>query len=88
MSKSFKKVPISGNTTAPSEKKDKQLANRKLRRINKKFLNNIECPDIVADRLSTLKDESNIWDFAKDGKKWFKNLKHVDKPIFNKLMRK
>jgi hypothetical protein len=32
MSRSYRKTPIRGITTADSEKRDKQLANRRLRR--------------------------------------------------------
>jgi hypothetical protein len=35
MSRSKRKTPISGITSAPSEKRDKRHANKKLRRVSK-----------------------------------------------------
>lgn len=52
MSKSYKKTPISGCTTVKSEKKDKQLYNRKLRRITEQMIINERLDEIL---LSTKK---------------------------------
>jgi len=63
MSRSRKKVPISGITCGGcnrSDKKDKTRANRKLRRI----VHSNPDTDI------TIRDVSNVYDFAKDGKQY------------------
>lgn len=61
MTRSRRKTPIMGNTTAKSEKWWKTEANRAMRR----------CP---VDAEPPKKIEfSNIWDGPKDGKHYFKN---------------
>ncbi len=62
MSKSVQKTKIHGVTTAKSEKKDKQLANRRLRRIAKEKLK------LGETELPILREVSDVWDFDKDGK--------------------
>lgn len=62
MSNSTKKTKITGVTTAKSEKDDKREANRKLRRITKQ---KVKKGDLD---LPQLREISNIWSFAKDGK--------------------
>lgn len=62
MSRSRRKTPIVGITTAMSEKFDKGKANRKLRsRVH-----------VALDRgdevLPELREVSDVWTFAKDGK--------------------
>ena len=65
MSRSYKHTTISAITTAQSEKKDKQLANRRFRRISKHRVK------IDAEPLVHLNEVSDIWDFQKDGKRYF-----------------
>ena len=65
MSRSFKHTTISGITTATSEKRDKQLANRRFRRISRHRVK------IDAEPLVHLNEISDIWDFQKDGKRYF-----------------
>ena len=65
MSRSYKHTTISGMTTAQSEKKDKQLANRRFRRISKHRVRIDEEP------LIDLNEISDPWDFQKDGKRYF-----------------
>lgn len=60
MTRSYKKTARLGNTYASSEKKDKQIANRKLRRLVKQ-----------GNWHLTLRDVSNVYRFSKDGKKFF-----------------
>jgi len=63
MSKSIRKHPfvaIAGNRV--SEKKDKQLANRRLRRINKLRILTDKEPVVI-------KEISDVWEWSKDGKK-------------------
>lgn len=66
MSRSRRKTPIIGWTTAPSEKEDKRLANRRLRRIVRNILRTQEDPDVLPD----LREVSDPWDMNKDGKQW------------------
>lgn len=84
MSKSFKKTPISGNTTHPSEKQDKRVANRKLRRAIRQYIN-ID-PDEDDYILPILREVSNVWSFAKDGKRWRGSL--TDYEQLFKILRK
>lgn len=66
MSKSYKKTPIFGITTAPSEKQNKRLANRKLRRLTNVELRRGSLEDELI--LPEIRDVSNVWDWDKDGK--------------------
>lgn len=65
MSRSRKRTPVIGNVhRASSEKQDKQLANRRLRRAVR-----------MGQWHLTLRDVSNVWDFARDGKHYMRNVK-------------
>lgn len=79
MSRSFKHTTISGITTATSEKRDKQLANRRFRRISKHRVR------IDAEPLIDLNEISDPWDFQKDGKRYFFP---DEAKLFSKLFRK
>jgi hypothetical protein len=66
MSRSRKKTPIFGITTASSEKRDKRLANRKLRRLTTTELRcSLYDDDLI---LPEIRDVSNVYNFEKDGK--------------------
>lgn len=65
MSRSYKHTTISGITTATSEKRDKQLANRRFRRISRHRVRTETEP------LIDLNEISDPWDFQKDGKRYF-----------------
>jgi hypothetical protein len=67
MARSRKKTPISGITTARSEKQDKRLANRKVRRAVKQALAGSGDVDVLPHR----RELTNPWTMAKDGKAWF-----------------
>jgi hypothetical protein len=67
MSGSRRKTPISGITTAASEKQDKRLANRRLRRAVKQALHAVDYPEVLPHR----RELTNPWTMAKDGKRWF-----------------
>lgn len=69
MSRSRRKTKIFGHTGCPSEKEDKQLANRALRRISKIEIDSIDDFDnlIVPD----INEVSSLWNFGKDGKSWW-----------------
>ena len=64
LSRSRKKTKIQAITTAKSEKEDKQISNRKFRRIVKQ--------KVVSEKseIPQLREISNIWSFDKDGKKY------------------
>jgi hypothetical protein len=64
MSRSRKKVPITGITTCDSEKWDKQHANRKLRAAIRVAIADDQ------EVMPELREVSNVWSFGKDGKKW------------------
>jgi hypothetical protein len=75
MSKSRKKHPIGGVTTAKSEKQDKRIINRRLRHISKQILKDNE----VAAIFPVKNDIMTKWDMSKDGKvrvdkssKWYR----------------
>jgi hypothetical protein len=72
MSRSRKKSKIRGITTADSEKKDKQDANRKFRRLTKQKAKkgDEDFPDV--------REISNVWSFDKDGKIYDKDLTDKD----------
>lgn len=65
MSRSYKKTPISGLTTAKSEKEDKRLANRLFRRASRNRIKSNQEP------FYKLREVCNIWDFAKDGRVYY-----------------
>lgn len=67
MSRSLRRHPVIGMTTAPSEKEDKQLAHRRHRhRVNQVLGQTPEIP-VLPHRRET----SDPWDMAKDGKHRF-----------------
>ena len=72
MSRSYKKHSIGGITNARSEKQDKRLANRALRRITKQQIKQ------GVETLPLLREVSNIWAMDKDGKKYYDPLKYPD----------
>lgn len=62
MARSKKKNNISGVTICDSEKDEKRIANRSLRRKNKQEVK-------MGREVFTIKKEnSNVWDFGKDGR--------------------
>ena len=62
MSRSRRRTPITGMTMAQSEKQDKRDANRKLRRVTKHILSQLD----NIDELPTQRETSNVWEFAKE----------------------
>lgn len=67
MSRSRKKTPISGITKADSEKDDKRLAHRRLRRRVNQTLS--VRPEVEV--LPVLREVSDPWTMPKDGKYWY-----------------
>lgn len=68
MSRSKKKTPIIGNAKCRSEKEDKTIANRRLRRAHKQAI------DRGADVLPMQNEISKVWSFGKDGKHYMQNI--------------
>ncbi len=67
MSRSKRKTPITGITSAETVKGDKRNANRKFRRVTKVQVKKGDQPFL------DLNEISNVWSFDKDGKKFLKN---------------
>ena len=67
MSRSYKHTPIIGNVGARSESDDKRMANRRLRRITRALLHRGEYHS-----LPTLREVSDVYAFAKDGKQYLR----------------
>lgn len=102
MSNSKRKTPIISNSHSGarnSEKEDKQIINREIRRHNKMELNVAKDTDDLDDLMLIDKaiEVSDIWAMKKDGKGYFGDVKgsayicYDDKTygdIYNKLMRK
>lgn len=75
MSRSRRKNPIIGITTAETEKKNKLEANRKLRRLNRIKIHKGDF------ELFQLREISNVWMFDKDGKQY------LEKPYWKDIMK-
>lgn len=73
MSRSRKKNPFCGISLAKSEKSDKQIANRKNRRINKEILKTFD-----DSKLLSIFETSDKWIMAKDGKQMINPLKNPE----------
>lgn len=72
MSRSKRKTPIFGITTAVSEKQDKRRWNRTFRRIAKV---KARVEDEAPVKIEAV---TNIWDGAKDGKRYYRQYKAKD----------
>lgn len=73
MSRSRRRAPVRGLSTAESEKEDKRMANRKLRRRVRTALRvDPEAP------LPHLREVSNPWSMDKDGKTRFDPARHPE----------
>ncbi|OWK27378.1 MAG: hypothetical protein US76_04055 [Parcubacteria group bacterium GW2011_GWA2_38_13b] len=78
MSRSYRHKQIIGNTFAESEKKDKLICNKKLRKLARMLL-----MKHFEDFIEPLKNEvSDRWVMSKEGKKYFNKSK------FPQFMRK
>jgi hypothetical protein len=73
VSRSFRKTPIFGHTTARSEAGDKRLWHKRWRTQERDLLTTLP-PD--REHHPTLRNAvSNTWGMAKDGKSWFSPTK-------------
>lgn len=70
MSRSYRKMPICGITTAESEKQDKQIANRRFRRNTRQLVKAGKEPPF------NIRAVSNVYSFDKDGKQYFSAIKY------------
>lgn len=68
MSRSRKKIPKLGFSSADSEKKDKRMANRMFRRINRQLLHSDKEP------VSNMNEIITRWEMDKDDKRYVKNV--------------
>jgi hypothetical protein len=78
MSRSRRKRPFSGITPAKSEKQEKRVANRRIRRVNKSLL----AGTYDETQLCRKREVSDVWCMSKDGKQRF------DPETYPELMRK
>lgn len=88
MSRSRKHTPICGNGGG-SEKYDKRVGNRRLRKKTKQIINKGKHNDEV---FPIMDEVMNKWAMSKDGKGWFGDLKDRTGSFwdgyYDKLMRK
>ena len=87
MSRSRKKIPIFGNA-GTSDKSSKRKANRKERSEINQTMNSFEVDACIDSsfvkevwddvELPIKREISDVWDFAKDGKHYFKNCEAKD----------
>ena len=88
MARSHLYTPVTGNTLASSEKKDKRIANRRERRRVRQIVNACSLSEFDSLVLPLKRELSNVWDFDKDGKHRFAGLLRRDPAYYAKLMRK
>lgn len=83
MSRSYKKVPITGHTGAESEKSDKKIWHRRFRHKTKDILRSMHNDvDKMEDTIMPVEDDvSSTWSMSKDGKSYLGNWlkKNVDR---------
>lgn len=78
MANSYRKTPVSGITTARSEKQDKKIWHSRMRAATRTHLRSGRDIDVMPVE----REVSNVWSFDKDGKSRFDPRKHPN------LMRK
>lgn len=71
MSRSYKKTPICGNAISVSDKKGKQIANRKFRCAERTLINSSRFDDLPIN----MNQVYNVWSLPKDGKRYFGRMK-------------
>jgi len=74
MARSRRHTPIFGMTTHESEKADKRRANRRLRRLVREVVAASDAPEV----LPALREVSNPWSMAKDGRSYWKDARSTD----------
>lgn len=94
MTRSRKHTPIFSATTAESEKQDKRMANRKLRRAVNDELEKAKDPEIAEEIvMPELREVSDVWKMDKDGKRYWNPSAgspdyDYDSAVVEELMRK
>ncbi len=86
MSRSYKHLPICG-IAGHSDKKDKRIANRRVRTNVRRRIRTAETLDDF-DTLPRLRELSDVWGFSKDGHSWFGHLADRRPALYRELMRK
>jgi len=71
LSRSRRRTPIFGNTTCHSEKKDKQLYHKALRKRSKQALRQ-------GKEMPHHNEVADVWDFGKDGKHYWDKATPLD----------
>lgn len=74
MSRSRRKTPVCGITTAKTEKQDKRIANRRVRRSVRQEMKT----DPSAEVLPLKREVSDVWAMDKDGKVRFDPEQHPE----------
>jgi hypothetical protein len=74
MARSKRHTPIFGMTTHESEKTDKRRANRRLRRRVREVVSAAIAPEV----LPALREVSNPWSMAKDGRSYWRDARPAD----------
>ena len=72
MSRSVRKTKIFGITTAATEKQDKRRWNRTFRKVSKKLIR------LDQDAPIKIQGVTDIWDGAKDGRRYYQNATKKD----------
>lgn len=75
MSRSRKRTPVWGRSSAASEKEDKRDYNRRYRHACKQLLH--AHPD--RELMPHLREYSDDWGMAKDGKVWFDRTRYPER---------
>lgn len=70
MSRSHRKTPIYGFSTAHSEKLDKRVWHKRMRACERGRLHYARC-DPESHLSTEPKEVSNLWSMAKDGRQWW-----------------
>jgi len=78
MSRSYRKTPIFGHTTATSEKSDKIIYNKRIRRKNKLTLHHALVSDTIDSHYAVGKEIVDTWSLDKDGKSYRPNATKLD----------
>ena len=68
MSRSHRKTPVSGITTARSEAWDKQIWHRRLRARERTAITSLGDYDDLDQRIPLVREVSSTWSMSKDGK--------------------
>lgn len=89
VSRSYRKTPIGGIASGPSEKQFKRQTHQQARAAQRDLLKKVlvdEDVDVKMPRKS--RDAENPWSGPKDGKSWFGGLKKKNPKLYDKEMRK